>query len=204
MAGSFWLNQTPERSSNQVKQISFWLGSPWTFGWRHNSLICSSSLHASIDADHYKAINDEGMPHHQRPFMKGKLYIRFNVEFPEPGSLSPDRCKALESILSQKRGKQISAMEVDEAEETTMYDVNMEEEMRRKQQQKQQEAYDEDDDDYGAPRVQCAQQWKCHWSRELLDSSVGGPWSILFNLLGNFLVCGMWCLVAAVTNMLRH
>lgn len=115
-----------------------------------------------MDADQYKAINDEGMPHHQRPFMKGKLYIHFDVEFPESGILSPDQCKALESILPQKRSKQISAMEVDEAEETTLYDVNIEEEMRRKQQQQQHEAYDEDDDDFGAPRVQCAQQWKGH------------------------------------------
>ena len=90
--------------------------------------------------------------------MKGKLYIHFNVEFPESGILSPDQCKALESILTQKRSKQIAPMEIDEAEETTLYDVNIEEEMRRKQQQQKQEAYDEDDDDYGAPRVQCAQQ----------------------------------------------
>lgn len=123
--------------------------------------------HTSIDAGEYKAINDEGMPHHQRPFMKGKLYVHFNVEFPESGILSPDQCKALESILPQKRSKQISPMVIDEAEETTLYDVNIEEEMRRKQQQQQQEAYDEDDDDYGAPRVQCAQQWiLCVWFRK--------------------------------------
>ncbi|KAI5564227.1 hypothetical protein BDE02_14G044900 [Populus trichocarpa] len=71
-----------------------------------------------------KAINDEGMPHYLRPFMKGKLYIRFNVEFPDSGSLSPQQC-----------------------EETIMHDVNMEEEKRHKQQQhQQQEAYDEDEE----------------------------------------------------------
>jgi len=36
-----------------------------------------------VIADSYKAINDEGMPMYQRPFMKGKLYIHFTVEFPE-------------------------------------------------------------------------------------------------------------------------
>ncbi|KAH8488354.1 hypothetical protein H0E87_024141, partial [Populus deltoides] len=75
----------------------------------------------------YKAINDEGMPHYLRPFMKGKLYIRFNVEFPDSGSLTPQQC-----------------------EETIMHDVNMEEEKRHKQQQhqqhQQQEAYDEDEE----------------------------------------------------------
>jgi DnaJ family protein A protein 2 len=50
-------------------------------------------------------------------------------------------------------------MELDECEETTLHDVNIEEEMRRKQQQQAQEAYDEDDEmPGGAQRVQCAQQ----------------------------------------------
>jgi DnaJ family protein A protein 2 len=52
--------------------------------------------------------------------MKGKPYIRFNVEFPDSGSLSPQQCK-----------------------ETIMHDVNMEEEKRQHQQQ---EAYDEDEE----------------------------------------------------------
>jgi DnaJ family protein A protein 2 len=50
-------------------------------------------------------------------------------------------------------------MELDECEETTMHDVNIEEEMRRRQNQRRQEAYDEEEEDEGAPRgVQCAQQ----------------------------------------------
>ncbi len=47
-------------------------------------------------------------------------------------------------------------MELDDCEETTLLDVNIEDEMRRKQQQ-QQEAYEEDEETSG-PRVQCAQQ----------------------------------------------
>lgn len=109
------------------------------------------------NADSFKAINDEGMPLYQRPFMKGKLYIHFNVDFPE--SLNPEQVKALEAILPSKPGaSQLTDMEVDECEETTLHDVNMEEEMRRKQ-QAQAEVYDEDDDmPGGAQRVQCAQQ----------------------------------------------
>lgn len=109
-------------------------------------------------ADSYKAINDEGMPMYQRPFMKGKLYIHFTVEFPE--SLSPDQVKALEAVLPPKPSSQLTDMELDECEETTLHDVNMtEEETRRKQYQAQQEAYEEDDDmPGGAQRVQCAQQ----------------------------------------------
>jgi DnaJ homolog subfamily A member 2 len=96
------------------------------------------------------------MPMYQWPFMKGKLYIHFLVEFPD--SLSPEQCKALEVVLPPKPVSQYTDMELDECEETMPYDVNIKEEMRRRQQQHQ-EAYDEDDDvPSGGQRVQCAQQ----------------------------------------------
>ena len=108
--------------------------------------------------DSYRAITDEGMPMHQRPFMKGKLYIHFTVDFPD--SLSPDQTKAIEAVLPKPKAD-LSDMEIDECEETTLHDVNIEDEMRRKA-QAQREAYDDDDDDEegpgGAQRVQCAQQ----------------------------------------------
>ncbi|MED6135342.1 DnaJ protein 2, partial [Stylosanthes scabra] len=119
-------------------------------------LLIRSNPGEVIKPDSYKAINDEGMPMYQRPFMKGKLYIHFSVEFPE--SLNPDQVKALEAVLPEKPTSQLTDMELDECEETTLHDVNMEEEMRRRQ-QAQQEAYDEDDDMHGGhQRVQCAQQ----------------------------------------------
>lgn len=108
------------------------------------------------NTDQFKAINDEGMPMYQRPFMKGKLYIHFTVEFPD--SLTPEQCKALENVLPPRASAQLTDMELDECEETTLHDVNIEEEMRRKQAHAQ-EAYDEDEDAHGgAQRVQCAQQ----------------------------------------------
>lgn len=109
-------------------------------------------------SDQFKGINDEGMPIYQRPFMKGKLYVHFTVEF--PNSISPDQCQALKGILPFRQSMQLTDMELDECEETTLHNVNIEEEMRRKQQAQAQEAYDEDDDDMhgGAQRVQCAQQ----------------------------------------------
>ncbi|PKU83558.1 DnaJ protein like [Dendrobium catenatum] len=120
-------------------------------------LLIKSNPGEVVKPDQFKAINDEGMPMYQRPFMKGKLYIHFNVEFPD--SLNPDQCKALEAILPARTRTQLTDMELDECEETTLHDVNMEEEMRRKQQTQAQEAYDEDEDMHGgAQRVQCAQQ----------------------------------------------
>ena len=69
--------------------------------------------------------------------------------------LTLDQVQALEAILPPRPSSQMTDMELDECEETTLHDVNMEEEMRRKQQ----EAYEEDEDmPGGAQRVQCAQQ----------------------------------------------
>nr|GMD77606.1 DnaJ protein homolog [Ipomoea batatas] len=48
-----------------------------------------------------------------------------------------------------EKAYRITKMELDECEETTLHDVNIEEEMRRKQQQQAQEAYEEDDDMHG-------------------------------------------------------
>ncbi|ONK73552.1 uncharacterized protein A4U43_C04F32810 [Asparagus officinalis] len=121
-------------------------------------LLIKSDVGEVIKPGQHKAINDEGMPHHQRPFMKGRLYIQFDVEFPESGVLSADQRRSLEKILPPRPSSRLSAMELDECEETTLHDVNIEEEMRRKQQQQQQEAYDEDDDEPGPTGVQCAQQ----------------------------------------------
>ncbi|XP_021748656.1 dnaJ protein homolog 2-like [Chenopodium quinoa] len=120
-------------------------------------LLIKSNPGEVIKPDQYKAINDEGMPHHERPFMKGRLYVHFTVEF--PNSLPLDQSRALEKVLPSNPKKQISDMELDECEETTLHDVNMEEEMRRKQHQRHQQAYDEDDEEEDdEPRVQCAQQ----------------------------------------------
>lgn len=113
-----------------------------------------AKLVCRVSPGQFKAINDEGMPIYQRPFMKGKLYMHFSVEFPE--SISPEQCSLLESILPSRPSGQMTDMEIDECEETTLHDVNIEEEMRRKQ-QAQQEAYEEDEEGAG-PRVQCAQQ----------------------------------------------
>lgn len=124
-------------------------------------LLVKSPTGEVVKPDSFKAINDEGMPLHGRPFMKGKLYIHFNVEFPE--TLPAEQVASLEKVLPPKTALQYTDMEIEECEETTMQDVKMEEEMKRKTQQRRQEAYDEDDeeDGYGgggAQRVQCAQQ----------------------------------------------
>ncbi|KAF9675230.1 hypothetical protein SADUNF_Sadunf09G0010500 [Salix dunnii] len=118
-------------------------------------LLIKSKTGEVVKPDSFKAINDEGMPMYRRPFMKGNLYIHFTVDFPD--SLTPDQVKAIETILPRP-SSQLTNMELDECEETTLHDVNIEEEMRRKQQARE-EAYDEDEEmAHGGQRVQCAQQ----------------------------------------------
>ena len=39
------------------------------------------------------------MPTYQQPFNKGKLFVHFNVKFPQPGDLSDEDLAALEKIL---------------------------------------------------------------------------------------------------------
>ncbi|CAI0385684.1 unnamed protein product [Linum tenue] len=124
-------------------------------------LLIKSNPGEVIKPGQCKAINDEGMPQHGRPFIKGQLYIRFKVEFPVHGALSPEQCGTIETILPSRSGKKLSDMEIDNCEETTLHDVNMEYEDRRRKMQQHREAYDEDDEDDDEPsmqRVQCAQQ----------------------------------------------
>lgn len=46
-------------------------------------LTVSTTPGEVIKPDTFKRINDEGMPIHGRPFMKGNLYIHFTVDFPD-------------------------------------------------------------------------------------------------------------------------
>ncbi|XP_014516725.1 dnaJ protein homolog 1 [Vigna radiata var. radiata] len=122
-------------------------------------LLIKSNPGEVIKPGQSKAINDEGMPLHNKTFMRGRLYIQFNVEFPDSGFISPDQCQLLEKVLPQKGSKRISDAELDDCEETTLHDVNLKEEMKRKHQHHYREAYDEDEDEGpSGHRVQCAQQ----------------------------------------------
>lgn len=122
----------------------------------NRQLLIKSAPGEIIKPNQFKAINDEGMPHYQRPFMKGRLYLHFSVDFPESGTLPLDQIKTIESVLPPRASSQMTEMELDECEETTLHDVNIDDEMRRKQSHAQ-EAYDEDEESAG-PRTQCAQQ----------------------------------------------
>jgi len=104
-----------------------------------------------------KCIEKEGMPHYKSPFEKGRLLIKFNIEFPESGVLNPDHFKLLRNLLpkAEEIPKDIAL-----DEDYTVTDPQSQEGRRRGR-----EAYDEggesDDEEHhhgrGRP-VTCAQQ----------------------------------------------
>jgi len=46
-----------------------------------------------------KCIESEGMPQYKNPFEKGKLYIKFDVQFPASGTITPEEIKILGNVL---------------------------------------------------------------------------------------------------------
>ena len=118
-------------------------------------LVISTNEGDVVKPGSFKAVYDEGMPTYQQPFNKGKLFIHFNVKFPEPGDLSDDDMKALEKIFPARIPVEIDP---DAAEECNMHDVDIEQEMRRNKSSGRTAYEEDDDDDMGGQRVQCAQQ----------------------------------------------
>ncbi|KAJ8549188.1 hypothetical protein K7X08_032895 [Anisodus acutangulus] len=47
----------------------------------NRKLLIKSQPGEIAKPDQFKAINDEGMPMYQRPFMRGKLYIHLTIDF---------------------------------------------------------------------------------------------------------------------------
>ena len=119
-------------------------------------LVIATNEGDVIKPNSFKAVFDEGMPTFQQPFNKGKLFVHFNVKFPQPGDLSDEDIAVLEKILP---ARPVVDIDPDLHEECSMHDVDMEAEMRRNKGAGR-AAYDEDDDEdeMGGQRVQCAQQ----------------------------------------------
>lgn len=93
-----------------------------------------------------------GMPGYKRPFDKGRLVIKFNVQFPT--KITPEAAKQLERVLPKPKPK--PAVKDDEVEDATLSAFNPSE---RPNSSYRGEAYDEDDDDHPHQQgVSCSQQ----------------------------------------------
>ncbi|XXG66177.1 hypothetical protein AAC387_Pa05g3710 [Persea americana] len=112
----------------------------------NRQLLIKSNLGEVVKPDQFKAINDEGMPMYRQTFMRGKLYIRFTVDFPHSlAPLTPDLHKVLETILPPKTSVQLDDMELAKCEEKTMHNVHIGE-SSTKRARGEQEAHTEDED----------------------------------------------------------
>ena len=106
-------------------------------------------------------VREEGMPRHGQPFMKGNLYIRFEIFIPQ--KLPLELINQLDTMLPDDGAS--STMEVDDAEDSQLVrvgdtDALQEELMSRMREYRQSTATRDDDDEAGmhGQRVQCAQQ----------------------------------------------
>jgi len=105
-----------------------------------------------------RTIVGEGMPTHKRPFDKGNLYIKFNIEFPKPGFLKDvKQTQQLESILGHKRPPTTPS---DNLEEVALTKYNESEHRNQQRNAHNHQMGEEDDEESqgGGQRVQCAQQ----------------------------------------------
>lgn len=121
-------------------------------------LRIQSSPGEIIKAGQVKCIHGEGMPVHGQPAVKGNLYVKFEVEYPE--KISPQRQAKLRSIL--ERGS-ASRPEATGDPVITRDVLNLDEELEARERYGRQNgaAYDSDDSDDmqgSRHRVQCAQQ----------------------------------------------
>lgn len=103
-----------------------------------------------------KCIASEGMPVHKRPYEKGRLIIKFNVQFPK--QLKDDAVKLLDKALPRPKAK--PPVNEEEVEDVTLIDFDQNERRSHSHHRGGGEAYDEDEDEgHGHPQgVSCAQQ----------------------------------------------
>ncbi|CAG8630926.1 14815_t:CDS:10, partial [Acaulospora morrowiae] len=103
-----------------------------------------------------KCIENEGMPHYKRPFDKGNLYLKFNVEFPSPSWISPEQLKELEAFLPT-RDVEDPSNQPEISDEVHLKDANISDYGEKKG--KEGNIWDEDDeeDDEEQP-MSCTQQ----------------------------------------------
>jgi len=104
-----------------------------------------------------KCIDGEGMPTYKRPFEKGRLIIRFTVQFPK--NIAPDAVKLLEKALPRPAAKQPArGKEGEEVEEVTLTSFVPNDGPRQGQHRHRGEAYDDDEDEHPQQGVSCSQQ----------------------------------------------
>lgn len=96
------------------------------------------------------AVRDHGMPLYGKPLQNGNMYIEFDVEFPQPGSIDKGQYKALAKILPGPKESTKVSMDT-EFEEVNMEAVDIEAENQRFRQEREdyQNEQEQNDEEQG-------------------------------------------------------
>jgi len=125
------------------------------------TLMVKSEVNMVVKPGDVKKIADEGMPQKNNPYMRGALYIEFDVQFPESRALTESTKRVLRSVLPAPASHSSDAMSDQQTEEVTLVSVDFEREKQKFAEQQREEAYEEDEDEdmgRGRGQPQCRQQ----------------------------------------------
>ncbi|XP_032647992.1 dnaJ homolog subfamily A member 1-like [Chelonoidis abingdonii] len=116
----------------------------------NRTLLVSSQRGDVIRPGSVKCVPNEGMPVYRSPAQKGRLIIHFQVRFPEPGWLSPDRLRQLRTFFPPQE----EVMATEDMQEVELSDYFSQ--PGHWWQPHAGEAYHEDDfEEASRPHVQC-------------------------------------------------
>ncbi|KAI8981931.1 HSP40/DnaJ peptide-binding protein [Mycotypha africana] len=106
----------------------------------------------AIKPDQLKVIPHEGMPAY-RTQVKGHLFVKFSVDFPEPNWTSPEKIAALEAILPPRPA--VPSFGSKHVEDVVMADADGYQSSSRAHGH---DGYEDEEEHHAGPGVQCAQQ----------------------------------------------
>ncbi len=95
-------------------------------------LLVKSEPGVIVKPGDVKAIKDEGMPYPKNPYVRGTLFVEFDVQFPVPGSITAAHKQQLAAVLPQPAPL---AAPAGESEDVTLVDVDLEQEKKKQAEQ---------------------------------------------------------------------
>jgi len=120
-------------------------------------LVISSRSGEITKPKDLKVVKNEGMPLHRNPFVKGNLFIEFDVKFPERSQMSAESRRKLREILPQPEKMAVSRDDPD-VDHHTVADIDNSDLQDLKDGGRRSDSCDEEGGSEGGQRVQCHQQ----------------------------------------------
>ncbi|XP_038316715.1 dnaJ homolog subfamily A member 1-like [Canis lupus familiaris] len=114
----------------------------------NRTIVITSHPGQTVKHGDIKCVLNEGMSIYRTPYEKGHLIIKFKVNFPEKGFLSPDKLSLLEKLLPERK----EVEETDELDQVELVDFDPNQERWRHYNG---EAYKDDEHHHLRGGVQC-------------------------------------------------